>query len=197
MRRLIGIEDKSTLFTYAWVELFVIELRFLTDSSHLEKKIYWKDIVNQIEKEAYKNIPKNYIISFKLYNKIIKYSFILKSISLFYDTLKEFRLPNIIDVDELIELQSSTVFTDVVKKREKNIEVMSVKEKEELYLSKKDEYFNKEIVKSYGIQEWFRELTKKNELEYKKEYDSLKDKYNLISETYIIEYINNYIKRVN
>jgi len=53
------------------------------------------------------------------------------------------------------------------------------------------------IADDYEVYDYkfFKDLCKEYKLEYNREYEKLKDEYNLVSEKYIMEYIKKYMKK--
>jgi len=137
-----------------------------------------------------------------LYDKLIDYGSLLECMSYLEETFKELQISGPADLRKngLIELDSKTVFIDVIKKREKVSVVKGKKQIEifkELYIFRRKKYWNEEILninRSKVAEKWFEELTKENEKEYKEECKRLNNFYTLVSEKYIEEYIKNYLK---
>ena len=187
-----------------WNFIFKGPSVFLTDEDWEERK-YAGEIIRKIEELAYEKIPERYNISLDLYGRIKKNCFFLEEICLGGDELQELSITikgAVLRRNGLIELGSESVYIDVLKKRKKIMVVAGKNQIElfqDLYMFSLKDIWNNEILNillSEQVNKWLKELTKENELEYKKEYEGLKDKNSLISEKYIMEYTKKYVKKV-
>jgi len=189
LRRLMGYKKEE------WLLEINKELQYLKFEKKLSK------ILNS-EMIFYNKVPKNYIFSFSLYNKLFYYFEILISIE--NNQLLEFNKDaRILDnVDTLIiNLAKKGDFITVNK-----YELMCKKDFNEDDLFKVSEGCKKYmdyninnliIADDYEVYDYkfFKDLCKEYKLEYNREYEKLKDEYNLVSEKYIKEYVKKYMKK--
>jgi len=185
MRRLMGFKKEE------WIVQPKAELKLYSE----EEIDYFLGVIKELDSNSfYKVVPKNYIFSFELYNRLFYLGMHLKIWKREIDAL-----------DLKFGENKEYVMLDIMKKKKK-MEKLNINDiYEEEKVRKFFYYYELHILQPvYEVREergediynykYFEDICKEVEDVYFKEYENIKDPYSLISEKYILAFKEKYIR---